>query len=268
MGTDSISASLNLLKAVEGATRGNGCPSPFSSALYFRHGLLVCIALLLALVPSLSAATVTGSIELAPANPAHPERDLSNVVIWLDPARGRVDPAPRRERMVQKNKTFLPHILPVEVGSTVDFPNLDPIFHNAFSNFDGQIFDVSLYPPGTSKSVVFHKAGVVRVFCNIHPSMSAVIVVVDTPYFAVTDRKGHYSIPDVPAGAYRLSVFHERATPETLASLAHDLEIGPGAATLPPIRISETGYIPMPHMNKHGKPYPRGADDRSYAPQQ
>jgi plastocyanin len=229
------------------------------SAICFKR-----VVLAWAVAGALPAATVTGTIALDPANSAHPERDLSNVVVWLEPLHSHGDLVPRHERMVQKNKTFLPHVLPVAVGSTVDFPNLDPIFHNAFSNFNGQIFDVSLYPPGTSKSVVFRKAGVVRVFCNIHPSMSAVIVVVDTPYFALTDRAGRYTIPDVPAGAYRWSVFHERATPETLSALAHELEIGTGPNLLPPIRISETGYIPMPHMNKHGQPYPRGGDDRSY----
>jgi plastocyanin len=223
---------------------------------------------LLAMVPLLCArlwaGTVAGSVELDPGISARPASDLSGVVIWLEPQHSRAEPVPRRERMVQKNKTFLPHVLPVEVGSTVDFPNLDPIFHNAFSNFNGQIFDVSLYPPGTSKSVVFHQPGVVRVFCNIHPSMSAVILVVDTPYFAVTDRAGHYSIPDVPAGTYRCSVFHERATPDTLAALSRSVEAGDGQSILPTIRISETGYIPMPHMNKHGHSYPRGADDQSY----
>ena len=101
--------------------------------------------------------------------------------------------------MVQKDKTFTPHILAVPVGATVDFPNFDPIFHNAFSNYDGQVFDVGLYPPGTSRSVRFSRPGVVRVFCNIHASMSAVIAVLATPYFDTSKRDGKFEIRDVPA---------------------------------------------------------------------
>src|SRR6202044_1888521 len=106
----------------------------------------------------------------------------------------------------QKGKMFMPHILPVMAGTTVDFPNLDPIFHNAFSSYSGQIFDVGLYPPGTSRSVRFTREGVVRVFCNIHSSMSAMIVVLATPYFAVTGRDGSFALPDVPPGEYTLRV--------------------------------------------------------------
>ena len=85
--------------------------------------------------------------------------------------------------MLQKGKMFTPHILPIMTGTTVDFPNSDPIFHNAFSSYNGQIFDVGLYPPGTSKSVRFTRPGVVRVFCNIHPTMSAIILVLEHALF-------------------------------------------------------------------------------------
>ena len=86
------------------------------------------------------------------------------------------------------------------------FPNLDPIFHNAFSNFSGQPFDIGLYPPSTSRSVTFKHPGIVRVFCNIHPTMSAIIAVLNTPWFAVTQATGKYSIANVPAG--RISTAH------------------------------------------------------------
>ena len=121
--------------------------------------------------------------------------------------------------MIQKDKMFTPHVLAVPVGGSVSFPNLDPIFHNAFSNFNGQIFDVGLYKPGSSRTVAFKRAGIVRVFCNIHPQMSAVIVVLDTPYFAVSNKAGAFEIADVPPGEYQLHVFHERAAEETLDSL-------------------------------------------------
>ena len=161
---------------------------------------VICFSLLLA-VP-LSAApvsgTVSGTVTLTDSG-AH-GHDRSGVVVSLQPIRVPLTPVPMRVRMLQKNKTFTPHVLAVTVGSTIDFPNADPIFHNAFSNFNGQVFDIGLYPPGKSRAVIFRQAGVVRVFCNIHPAMSAVIVVLDTPYFGVTDREGRFRIPGCSAG--------------------------------------------------------------------
>src|SRR3974377_857609 len=101
-------------------------------------------------------------------------RDYSGVVVWLDPLTppARVPAPPANLTMEQKGKRFVPHILAAPVGATVRFPNLDPIFHSAFSNFSGQIFEFGLYPPGTSRDVTFMRPGVVRIFCNIHPTMS------------------------------------------------------------------------------------------------
>jgi hypothetical protein len=152
----------------------------------------------------------------------------------------------------------------------VDFPNLDPIFHNVFSNYNGQIFDLSLYRPKTSKDVVFKRPGIVRVFCNIHPTMSAVIAVLDTPWFGVSAESGDFEIRDVPAGNYSLRIFHERATEETLNALTQPVSVEKtGPRVLAPIRISETGYIPAPHKNKWDKDYPpAGEDQPSYRPNQ
>src|SRR5438477_7844422 len=140
------------------------------------------------------ASTVRGSVELIASQ--HPmvrrHKDYSGIVVWLEPVNGRPRPAPRTRpaEMIQKDKTFKPHVLAIPVGSSVSFPNLDPIFHNAFSNFNGQIFDVGLYPPFSSRKITFRREGVVRVFCNFHPSMSAVIIVLRTPYYTVTRADG------------------------------------------------------------------------------
>ncbi len=166
--------------------------------------------------------------------------------------------------MVQQHKQFLPHVLAIRAGTTVDFPNLDPIFHNAFSNIDGQPFDVGLYPPGSSRRVLFHKTGIVRVFCNIHESMSAVIVVEDTPWLAVSNERGGFTIADVPPGEYILHVFYERATRQTLESLTRNVEVVEGRTSLPDLRISRTGYIAVPHQNKYGRDYPATEEDGSY----
>jgi plastocyanin len=209
---------------------------------------------LFALSASVHGASVSGSVEVTGGS-TKSAQDLSGAVVWLEPLDAEQAPNPRRERMVQKNKTFAPHILAISIGSTVEFPNLDPIFHNAFSSFNGQVFDLGLYSPGKSKTVTFRRQGVVRIFCNIHPSMSAVIVVVPTPYYAISDRSGRFSFPDIPPGRYWQNVFFERATPEALASLRKELDLT-SAGALPLIRIPEAGYLPAPHMNKHGQPYP------------
>jgi hypothetical protein len=190
--------------------------------------------------------------------------DLSGVVVWLDPLSEvpeRPVSPPRSATLLQRDKRFTPHVLAIQVGTTVNFPNADPIFHNAFSNFDGQIFDVGLYPPGTSRQVYFRRPGIVRVFCNIHPMMSAVIAVVPTPWFATSDRSGAFAIPEVPPGAYRLRIFHERALAETLAALERDVILGAENMQLSVIRISESGYVAVPHKNKHGEEYPPHADE-------
>jgi len=219
------------------------------------------------------AGTVAGDVELTnskdPAVRKH--RDYSGVVIWLEPVdRPAGAPTPRHVEMLQKDKQFLPHVVAISVGSVVDFPNLDPIFHNAFSNFSGQPFDVGLYAPKTSRSVTFRHPGLVRVFCNIHSTMSAVIAVLNTPWFTVTQATGKYSIANVPAGDYQLHLFHERALPENLKFLERRITVPAGGIAMPLISISETGFIPAPHMNKFGKEYPASVSEGTYpgAPRQ
>ena len=212
----------------------------------------------------LAAGTVNGRVEIVSSkNPdVRKHSDYSGVVVWLEPASGAAIPlAPRKVQMVQRGKRFIPHILAIALGSTVDFPNEDPIFHNAFSNYDGQVFDVSLYPPGSNRSVVFRREGVVRVFCNIHPTMSAVIVVLKSPNFAISARSGAFSMPNVPPGSYRLRVFHERATEQTLDALTRVIEVPSGTLDLPALSVSESGYLLLPHKNKYGTDYP---PDKTY----
>jgi hypothetical protein len=159
--------------------------------------------------------------------------------------------------VVQRGKRFLPHVSVIGVGSTVDWPNLDPIFHNAFSNFAGQPFDTGLYPPGGTQKIRFGREGVVRVFCNIHLTMSAILVVVNTPWFASTRPDGSYAIDNVPPGEYIVKVWHERTEPSALKTLEQRVTVSAaGEAQVPLISISEAGYAaPIPHLNKYGKPY-------------
>jgi len=218
--------------------------------------LVVCAA-----ASALSAASVGGRIELIGAGDgaAHSADDFSGVVVWLEPVSGTPEPLAAGvppATLLQRDKRFTPHVLAIQLGTAVNFPNEDPIFHNAFSSFDGQIFDIGLYPPGTSREIEFKRPGIVRVFCNIHPMMSAVIAVVPTPWFATSDQRGAFQITDVRPGRYRLKVFHERALPETLSDLEQDVEIEASGADLGVLHISESGYVPVPHKNKYGQDYP------------
>ncbi len=234
------------------------------TALYLLIGALLIAA------GDVPGGTVTGAVRLTGSRESSVRRheDFSGVVVWLEPPGKTMLPVPSQHvRMIQKDKRFDPHVLAIDVGTTVEFPNLDPIFHNAFSSFDGQIFDLALYPPGTTRSIHFTHAGVVRIFCNIHPSMSALIVVLDSPYFATTGKDGHFIIPDVPAGSYQMHVLHERATAETLAALTRGVTVPESGATLPTITISEAGYLPVAHKNKYGRDYPPVTDDRPGYPQ-
>jgi plastocyanin len=222
---------------------------------------------------SLSAATVTGRVVLRDSREkaVRARSDYSGVVLWLEAlgtpaARELGERIPTHAKMIQKNKTFTPHVLAVRVGTTVDFPNFDPIFHNAFSVYDGQLFDIGLYPPGTSRSTRFTRPGFVRVFCNIHSTMSAIIAVLDTPLFAMSQSDGRFEINDVPQGEYELNVFHERATDETLHSLRRRVTVDQDRIELPETTISETGYLALPHKNKYGGEYTAPPDDTGIYP--
>jgi plastocyanin len=229
----------------------------------------LAIVLLLVSACDAPAATVKGRVSLLSSRDPNVRKhtDYSGVVAWLEP----VSEAPllpagtRHAQMIQKNKTFSPHVLPILMGTVVEFPNFDPIFHNAFSNYNGQVFDVGLYPPGSTRSLAFRREGVVRVFCNIHPSMSAVILVLRSRYFAVSTMDGSFQIADVPPGSYRLHVFHERSTEQTLAALTHAVEVTEQPVELAPIQVSESGYIEVPHKNKFGKEYPPVSDSGGYS---
>ena len=150
----------------------------------------------------------------APWNPAATE--FANVVIYLDSvpsAAAALSVAPVRLVIAQRDETFVPHVLPVLRGSTVAFPNQDPVFHNVFSLSRSLSFDLGRYPKGRSKSVQFERPGTVQVFCHIHSDMSAVLLVLDNQFFTVPTAPGRYAIDAIPAGEYRLVAWHERIKP-------------------------------------------------------
>lgn len=220
--------------------------------------LLTCFSALLAALSGLAGvslgANLTGRVRI---DTERKGTTFEGVAVWLAPLQGRAPaPPPQVHRVIQKGKRFSPHVSVIGVGSTVDWPNLDPIFHNAFSNFAGQPFDTGLYPPGGTQRVRFQREGVVRVFCNIHSTMSAVIVVAPSPWFAATRPDGSFSITDVPPGNYVMRVWHERATDATLRALDRRVTVETdGSVSLEPVSISESGYVSAPHKNKYGVEY-------------
>ena len=208
---------------------------------------------------SLSSAqqvTVTGKLELVRKDSA--AQDFSDGVVWLtrvgEPAEPS-NPSAGRQQLLQRNKTFHPHLVVVPVGGQVAFPNKDPFFHNVFSLFDGKRFDLGLYEAGSSRAVTFDREGVSYIFCNIHPEMSAVVVSLKTPYYGISDARGSVSIPDVPAGRYELHVWHERAIPESLDGLSRTISIGESTHTFGTLRVTEQASPLQPHKNKYGQDY-------------
>jgi plastocyanin len=217
------------------------------------------IAFLLGALGARSAAqgvSVTG--RLAPFGAANSAAGVS-AVVWLVPvglpANDPVDVKPVHSILRQKNKTFEPHLLAITKGSTVDFPNLDPWFHNVFSLFNGKKFDLGLYEAGTTRTVHFDREGVSYIFCNIHPEMSAVVVVVASPYYTVAARSGEFSVADVPPGRYTLHVWSENSLPETLASLTREVEVGGTTQSVGTLRVRETDAAKTQHKNKYGQDY-------------
>jgi plastocyanin len=148
---------------------------------------------------------------------AHDMPDQRRSVVYLEsaPSLAFPDIEPQRAVMDQRNETFVPHVLAITVGTTVDFPNNDNVYHNVFSLRGPKPFDLGRYAAGRSRSVRFDRPGIVRVFCEIHSHMSAFILVFNHRYFAVTAPDGRYQINRVPAGRYTLVAWNEGSIRES-----------------------------------------------------
>jgi len=204
-----------------------------------------------------SAGSVNGRVLLVKGGA--PKADASNAVVWIEgPHAGG---AGETIRMSQESKRFVPRVAIVPRQGNVDFPNNDPVYHNVFSVSGSNRFDLGLYRSGASKSRSFAEPGLVRVYCNIHPQMVGFLMVVDSPFAAVTDRDGAFRFEGVPAGTWTLKAWHEEGT-ETSVPLTVPLA---GDAPLT-ISIDTTAFRPVPHRNKYGKEYPpqSGSEDERY----
>ncbi len=201
----------------------------------------------LALTVPASAGTITGRIDLVD-KPGRKGTDLSDVVVYL--ADVKTKPKPATASVVMKGKTFIPHVVAVPVGGTVEFPNEDPIFHNAFSVSGDNRFDLNLYKRPKTGAQTFQHPGVVKVYCNIHPQMSAVVVVRDNPYFVKVATDGSFTMDNVPPGKHTLKAWHERA-----GDAAVEVNVPEKGAVTADLRLDATAYKREQHKNKFGKDY-------------
>ncbi len=201
------------------------------------------------------AAELRGTVELVDKK-GREERGVNTTIIYYVPESTAESAPPEEFEMVTVRKDFLPHVLAVPQGSTIRFPNEDPILHNVFSVSGENRFDLGLYRKGDEgKEHTFEEPGVVQIFCNVHHDMAAYVMVLDTPYFTSPNRDGTFSLEGLPAGSGTLHVWHERAESYTL-----DLEL-PVTDPLEIKMVLTRVRIPK-HRNKFGKPYPRRSRER------
>lgn len=223
---------------------------------------MLCLVLLAAGSTLAQQPALTARVQLT--RNGHRVANASLAVVWLTPVGTPVEPPQQKAseipQLVQKNKAFHPSLLVIPVGGKVEFPNHDPFFHNVFSLFEGKRFDLGLYESGTTRFVQFDKPGISFIFCNIHAQMSAVVIALATPYYAISDARGDLSIPKVPPGRYELQVFHSSVAPDTLRALNREITVAPGATSLGTFTLAESDLL-LAHKNKYGREYDRPEPD-------
>jgi plastocyanin len=203
--------------------------------------------------PAVTAA-LSGQIKLSLDGKALRGSEAESAVIYFRSATVPVLQPPKMPYVMRtERKQFFPAVLPIILGSQVQFPNFDPILHNAFSTSNGNAFDLGLYGKSEGESTALKSVGVVRVYCNVHHSMTANILVLDTPYFTQPNANGVFTIRNLPMGKGELFVWHERAQ-------LWRLPINITADMRQDVQLSLVKLRVPPHLNKFGKPYRRSND--------
>ena len=222
-----------------------------------RVGVLLglCIA-----TAAAGAQTVDATLQIRVMRPGKhvAQTGSAGVVVWLTPLVANEEavtaPKPGHYRLIQKDKQFTPHLLVIPTGSSVDFPNLDPFFHNVFSLFNGKRFDLGLYESGSSRTVRFDHDGVSYIFCNIHPEMSAVVVTLSTPYYDVSPADGSIALHGLPPAAYEMHVWAEASSAHDLDALSRRVVISASQRDLGTIEVTVDSHFHA-HKNKFGEDY-------------
>jgi plastocyanin len=225
-------------------------PGKVQSSLASRRILRVVGLAVVALAAGASPSSVSGRVTMLDKE-NQPGDDVGQAVIWLSGA-----PAPSRPPVQTdigtSEKAFSPHVLVVPVGSTISFSNYDPFNHNVFSLSEENPFDLGLYGRGEARSVRFARPGLVRVYCNVHAQMSALVLVRDTPWYTQPSSDGSFTLGSVPAGDYTLHAWHERALEVT-----RPLTVPAGGVEQLALELDARGFQFRPHLNKLGQPYPQ-----------
>jgi plastocyanin len=231
--------------------------------------IVFCVLLLPCLLAAAQQADLKGKVQLT--RNGHRVRDESNAVVWLTPLGNTPvqTPPPQKDsdipKLVQKDKSFQPSLVVVPVGGKVEFPNHDPFFHNVFSLFEGKRFDLGLYESGSTQFVRFDKPGISYIFCNIHAQMSAVVIALNTPYYALSDARGAIDIHGIVPGRYQMHVFHASVPQDALRAQEREITIAAGDTTIRTITLAESD-LEIAHKNKYGHDYdPPEPDNPAYA---
>lgn len=203
-----------------------------------------------------AAAQVSGRLQVTDAG-GRPATDLGDAVVYL--ANRGPRPTAGRTDMSLDARQFRPRVIVVPVGTTVNFPNLDPFNHNVFSSDSGNAFDLGLYGRGEAANHRFTRAGLVRVYCNIHPRMSGFVVVRDNGWYAQPGADGSFTIPNVPPGTYTLKAWHERG-----GETSQDITVPAGGLANVEVRMDASAYQYVQHKNKYGQEYGSGATRERY----
>jgi plastocyanin len=213
--------------------------------------LLVVACVLAVAATEAFAGGVSGRVSFVTKRGQNPI--VNETLVWLEPAAGTraAKRAPSTFTMTTRGKTLLPHVLAIPAGSTVTFPNEDPISHNLFSLSSANSFDLGLYRAGAGKSHTFTTPGAVNVYCNVHPNMSSVIQVMSTPFYGFADAAGNFSLADVAPGKYEIVAWNEQG------GVAHGgtLDVPSAGLTNIMLTIDSRNFRIAGHTNKEGKPY-------------
>ena len=213
-----------------------------------RRKIILVLALLIGAIPLL-AIPIAGRVRVT----GRPPGTALTTIVYAEPLDGGSRPQPGRFTLRQSKKAFHPRVLAIPTGSVVQFPNEDSLFHNVFSLNPPEQFDLGLYRSGVSKTQTFKEPGVYRVFCNIHPQMAAVILVVPTSasYIVEVDASGNYRL-DLPAGRYRITAWSERAEP-----VSAEITVSAGTTAFPELVLDESKAVTGARTNKFGQAYPK-----------
>ena len=218
---------------------------------------IVCVALIGSSIANAQGA-VAGTVRILEKGTS-PSKDVSEAVVYLDGDGVVVRPGSSLDNatVLMKGREFVPHVQIVRAGGSVAYPNKDPFSHNVFSNSALGAFDLGLYRTNLSRAAPFSRAGVYSIYCNIHARMVNFVIAVNTPYVARVNADGTFQLKSVPAGTYRLHVWHER-TPESVQTITVASTGADGLA----VALDARRFVAGPHPDKFGNPYATTRADR------